>query len=73
MTPDDAKKILTGPIPTLRTPFTRDGEVDEESLPRMIDFDIGLQSQIQTFIHYRNTVVANCSTHQNFIAYLYFN
>ena len=46
MTPDDAKKILTGPIPTLRTPFTRDGEVDEESLRRMIDFDIEAGAQV---------------------------
>lgn len=40
MNAEDAKAILTGPIPTLRTPFDRAGEIDFASLRRMIDFDI---------------------------------
>jgi len=40
MTTADANAFLMGPIPTLRTPFTRDGAIDEGSLRKLIDFDI---------------------------------
>jgi 4-hydroxy-tetrahydrodipicolinate synthase len=32
---------LSGPIASIRTPFRRDGEIDYESLRRIVDFDIG--------------------------------
>lgn len=35
-----AMEVLSGPIPTLRTPYLRDGRIDYASLRRMIDFDI---------------------------------
>ncbi len=33
------RQALTGPVPTVRTPFARDGAIDFSSLCRMIDFD----------------------------------
>ena len=37
---DDIRSALVGPVPSIRTPFTRHGEVDYDALRRMIDFDI---------------------------------
>ncbi len=37
---DEVRAGLTGPIPTMRTPFTREGRIDYDALGRMIDFDI---------------------------------
>ena len=36
----EAREALTGPIPTLRTPFLETGQVDYKALQTMIDFDI---------------------------------
>lgn len=37
---DRVRHALTGPIPTIRTPFLRDGTVDLHGLRRSIDFDL---------------------------------
>jgi len=37
---DEIRAALTGPVASIRTPFTKDGEVDYDGLGRMIDFDI---------------------------------
>lgn len=37
---EEVRAALTGPIPSIRTPFTRDGNIDYNALRRMIDFDI---------------------------------
>jgi dihydrodipicolinate synthase/N-acetylneuraminate lyase len=34
------REALTGPIPSIRTPFTRDGKLDVDGLRRQIDFDL---------------------------------
>lgn len=36
----DVCAALTGPIPSLRTPFDRHGEIDYQALARMIEFDL---------------------------------
>jgi 4-hydroxy-tetrahydrodipicolinate synthase len=41
MTKAEFRERLTGPIPSLRTPFTRDGEVDYPSLRKMVEFCLG--------------------------------
>ncbi len=46
VTPETAKTLLTGPIPTLRTPFLKDESIDFESLERMIDFDIAAGARV---------------------------
>jgi 4-hydroxy-tetrahydrodipicolinate synthase len=37
---NEAKAALTGPIPTIRTPFLPDGSIDYKGLKNMIDFNI---------------------------------
>lgn len=37
---DDIRQALAGPIPSVRIPFTRDGEIDYAGLRRSLDFDI---------------------------------
>lgn len=37
----EACEAFSGPIPTLRTPYRRDGTIDFDSLRHMIDFDLG--------------------------------
>jgi len=37
---DDVRQALSGPIPTIRTPFTRDGAIDYPSLANMIEFKL---------------------------------
>ena len=39
--PQDVRAALSGPWPTVRTPFTQSGEIDYASLHTMIDFMIG--------------------------------
>ncbi len=34
------KQALAGPIPSIRTPFRRDGSIDYDGLRRMVEFDI---------------------------------
>ncbi|MEI6420989.1 MAG: dihydrodipicolinate synthase family protein [Lentisphaerota bacterium] len=36
----DVRAALTGPIPTIRTPYLENGEIDYRGLKNMIDFDI---------------------------------
>ena len=40
MTRQEIRAALTGPIPTIRTPYRRDGAIDYQALQTMIDFDI---------------------------------
>ena len=37
---DEVKTALTGPIPTIRTPYLQDGNIDYKGLHNMIDFTI---------------------------------
>lgn len=37
---DETRNALTGPVPSVRTPFNKDGSIDYDSLRGMIDFDI---------------------------------
>ncbi len=37
---EEIRRALSGPVPSITTPFTRDGEVDYDGLRSMIDFDI---------------------------------
>ena len=48
---EEARNALTGPIMSLHTPFHADGEIDYESLRRMIDFTIdgGTKTVILTY------------------------
>ena len=46
MNETEAIEIFTGPIPTLRTPYTRDGDIDFNALRRMIDFDIDAGAKV---------------------------
>jgi 4-hydroxy-tetrahydrodipicolinate synthase len=39
--PDELRAKLAGPMPSIRTPFERDGRIDFAALRRMIDFYIG--------------------------------
>jgi len=38
--PDEMRARLSGPMPSLKTPFTRDGDVDYAGLRRLIDFNL---------------------------------
>ena len=38
--PPEVRAALSGPWPSFRTPFTRDGEIDQAALARMLDFQI---------------------------------
>jgi 4-hydroxy-tetrahydrodipicolinate synthase len=38
--PEEIRHALAGPVPSLRTPFTREGEIDYPALGRMIEFDL---------------------------------
>jgi len=40
MTHEEIREALTGPVPSVRTPFNKDGSIDFDSLRNMIDFDI---------------------------------
>lgn len=37
---EEIRRALTGPVPSVRTPFDRHGEVDYRAMRRMIEFDI---------------------------------
>ncbi len=39
-TANDFKETLSGPVPSLRVPFTKDGEIDYSGLSTLIDFQI---------------------------------
>ena len=39
--PPELRAALTGPCPSIRTPFTKDGEIDWDGLRRQLDFVIG--------------------------------
>ena len=43
--PDEIRDALTGPVPSIRMPFTRHGDVDYGALRGMIDFDIEVGSK----------------------------
>lgn len=47
----EVRAALTGPIPSIRTPFTRAGDIDERGLRNMIEFDIaaGAKSLVLTY------------------------
>jgi len=47
----DLRAALTGPCPSIHTPFDRDGAIDFEALRREVDFDIqaGAKSLILTW------------------------
>ena len=45
MNKDEVRKHLTGPIESMRTPFTRDGEIDWDALRNVIEFDIAAGSK----------------------------
>lgn len=40
MTRDEIQAALCGPIASVRTPFSRDGSIDWQSLKKIVDFDI---------------------------------
>ena len=40
MTHEQIRKALSGPVPSVRMPFNKDGSIDYESLRGMVDFDI---------------------------------
>ena len=42
---DDAFKYLQGPIPSIRTPFKADGDIDFEGLRRLVDFCIAAEAK----------------------------
>jgi dihydrodipicolinate synthase/N-acetylneuraminate lyase len=46
-----AKEALQGPIPTLRTPFAVEGEIDHQALAAMIEFDLaaGARALVLTY------------------------
>ena len=44
-TSDEIRAALTGPVPSIRTPFTREGDIDFQALRAMIDFDIAAGSK----------------------------
>ncbi len=50
-TRDEIRAALTGPIPSIRTPFNRDGSIDRAGLRNMIEFDIaaGATSLLLTY------------------------
>lgn len=35
------RELLTGPVPSIRTPFTQTGEIDEDGLAQIVEFLIG--------------------------------
>lgn len=39
-TREEVREALTGPVPSIRTPFKKDGDIDYMSLQNMIDFQI---------------------------------
>jgi len=45
MQPAAVREALTGPVPSVSTPFSRDGDVDIDGLRRMIDFFLAHGSQ----------------------------
>ena len=36
----DVRSALTGPVPTIRTPYLESGEIDYKALRNIIDFDL---------------------------------
>ena len=48
---EEVREALTGPIASLKTPFTRDGEIDYPGLRRLIDgnLDSGSNSSLLTY------------------------
>src|SRR5688500_14752521 len=42
---EEVRKALTGPIGSVRTPFTRDGSIDFDGLRNTIDFNINAGSK----------------------------
>ena len=46
LTLDRVRAALTGPIASIRTPFSRDGSIDYDGLRRMIDFDLEAGSKV---------------------------
>lgn len=45
ITREEIRKALTGPVPSIRTPFKKDGDIDYDSLRNMIDFYISAGSK----------------------------
>lgn len=37
---DEIKQLIRGPVPSIRTPFTRDGAIDFKGLRAIVDFCI---------------------------------
>lgn len=42
----DVAELFIGPVPTIRTPHTREGEIDYDSLRAMIDFDVAAGAKV---------------------------
>lgn len=40
MTHDEIRRAFSGPIASVRTPFTRRGDIDFPGLRRIVDFDV---------------------------------
>jgi len=41
----EVRKALTGPVPSISTPFTKDGDIDYDGLCNMIDFQVAAGSK----------------------------
>ena len=44
--PDEIREALSGPCPTIRTPFTRDGDIDFDAVRRHVDFVIDAGAKV---------------------------
>jgi len=45
MNSQEIRKALTGPVPSISTPFKKDGDIDYDGLRNMVDFDIAAGSK----------------------------
>ena len=45
MNREEIRKALAGPVPSISTPFKKDGEIDYDGLRNMVDFDIAAGSK----------------------------
>ena len=43
---DEIRQCLTGPIPSVKTPFNKDGSIDYEGLGNQIEFLLGAKCRI---------------------------
>jgi len=49
--PPEVRRALSGPWPSIRTPFTRQGEIDYDAVRRNVDFVIAAKAKAVVLTH----------------------